>query len=147
MEADSKMVQRFIMALEDMIMQMQQIDNSCMDAYQDVSKREFALLVTLGRSGTMIMREVATYLRVPMSTATGIVDKLIAKNYLIRTYSPEDRRVIMVDLSKEGQAIFQSLQVRMLDFGKQMLEVFSEEQEKNTFVESMEKCASTLNCC
>ena len=142
-EENNKIINQFIMAFEDLVMCMQDIDNSCMDAYRDVSKREFALLVTLGRTGTMIMREVATFMRVPMSTATGVIDKLIDKGYVIRTHSPEDRRVILIDLSNEGQMIFHSLREKMHLFSQRILTGFTRE-EQDTFVDFMVKGAEKI---
>lgn len=143
MEEDQKIVHQFITALQDMMLGMQQIDSSCMEAYKDVSKREFTLLVTLGKTGAMIMREVASLLGIPMSTATGTIDKLIDKGYVVRKNSMEDRRLILIRLSDEGQAIYQMLQDRMSQFGKHILRAFSPEDQLN-FVTYLERAASTL---
>ena len=137
---DNNLVNEFISSMEDLMIGMQQVDVSCMEAYQDVSKREFALLVTMGKRESMIMREVADFLQIPVSTATGIIDKLIEKGYVIRDYSPIDRRIVIVKLSEEGKSIYLTMKDKLFTFGKCTLEFFSDE-EKITLTKLLNKAA------
>ncbi|MFY0600215.1 MAG: MarR family transcriptional regulator [Cyclobacteriaceae bacterium] len=132
------LVCRFIDGIQNMMLGMQQVDNSCMEAFGDIAKREFGLLIKLGQSEHMIMREVSDFLQIPMSTSTGIVDKLIEKKFVERSYSPEDRRIVIIQLSKEGRCIYEMLNEKLYVYGKALLETFATE-EKNQFVEYMER--------
>lgn len=143
MEKDKKIITQFITALEDLMLGMQQIDSYCLEAYDNVSKREFTLLVTLGKSGSLIMREVASLLGIPMSTATGAIDKLIEKGYVRRTYSEEDRRVILIVLSKRGREIYEMLRKRLFQFAQQILKTFPLVDQKY-FVQYLQKAVSAL---
>ncbi len=136
-------VESFVKAMEGLMLGMQEIDSSCMEAYTDVTKREFSLLVMMGRSGSMIMREIAGFLKVPLSTATGIIDKLIQKGYVVRDTSPDDRRIIIVQLSAEGRNIYNSLQEKMYCMCEQLLESFSRE-DRTQFVDYMNRAIQAL---
>ena len=49
------------------------------------------------------MTEIADHLNLPISTVTGIVDRLVNKNLLTRKRTEEDRRVVMVEFSESGR--------------------------------------------
>ena len=132
---------KFIIAFEALIMKMQQVDTNCWQAYGDVTKREFNLLVMLGKSEKMIMREVADFLGVPVSTATAIIDKLTEKGYLKRIHSPADRRIIVVVLSAEGKSIYLSLMSKMKTFARDVMGKL-DGPERTKFVELLEKAAA-----
>ncbi|MGI9542488.1 MAG: MarR family winged helix-turn-helix transcriptional regulator [Cyclobacteriaceae bacterium] len=137
-------ISEFISALQGLVLSMQNVDATCMEAYEDVTKREFTLLIMLGKSEQMIMREIADFLQIPMSTATGIIDRLIEKDYVIRDYSSGDRRIVLVQLSKEGKSIYQTLTRKLYSFGKVALSNFSQ-KEKETFIRLMKKASSEIS--
>ena len=135
-------IERFIDGIEGLMLGMQQVDSSCIVAFGQITKREFGLCVMLGKQQKMIMREVAEFLQVPMSTATGIVDKLIEKGLVKRDYSPEDRRIVMIGLSEEGTAIYKMLMEKLFDFGKAILENFNRE-DRERFIEYLERATTS----
>ena len=132
---------RFIEAFETLIFKMQQVDATCQQAYGDVSKLEFNLLIMLGKSEKMIMREVADFLGIPVSSATAIIDKLSEKGYLRRIHSSSDRRTIMVVLSQEGKSIYLSLTSKMKNFARGVMDKLGE-AEKKKLVQLLEKAAA-----
>lgn len=132
---------RFIEAFETLIFKMQQVDATCQQAYGDVSKREFNLLIMLGKSEKMIMREVADFLGIPVSSATAIIDKLSEKGYLRRIHSSSDRRIIVVVLSQEGKSIYLSLTSKMKNFARGVMDKLGE-AEKKKLVQLLEKAAA-----
>ena len=140
MKEGSQIVERFIGGMQNIMMGMQKVDNSCMEIFGQVSKRDFGLLIMLGSTESMMMREVAEYLQVPMSTATGIVDKLIENGFVKRFDSPQDRRIVMVQLSSLGNDLYTLLQAKLYQYGKQILESF-EDHEKEEFVNFMERAS------
>lgn len=135
---EKNQVDRFIYGLEGLMLGMQQVDSSCMEAFGQITKREFGLCIMLGKEQNMIMREVAEFLQVPMSTATGIVDKLIEKGVVKRDYSPEDRRIVIIGLSKEGAEIYNTLKESLFQYGAAVMEHFNHE-EKEQFISFMER--------
>jgi DNA-binding MarR family transcriptional regulator len=53
--------------------------------------------------GLVNMRELSEELQLPMSTLTGIVDKLVKKEFVRRARTDEDRRVVQVELTESGR--------------------------------------------
>ena len=130
--------------MEMILMKMQEVDNSCIEVSKDITKREFGLIVLLGKHNSLIMKEVADFMDVPMSTATGVVDKLVSKGYLMRFYSEQDRRIVRIGLSKYGEEVFNLLETMMDRFGRNILEDFSNE-EKEQLIHLLEKAAQNLD--
>lgn len=52
------------------------------------------------------MSELSNQLMVSNGNITGVVDRLVRDNYVIRQPSPDDRRVQLISLSKEGAEKF-----------------------------------------
>jgi DNA-binding MarR family transcriptional regulator len=53
--------------------------------------------------GTANMRVLADQLHLPMSTLTGITDKLVKKDFINRMRNDDDRRVVQVNLTELGK--------------------------------------------
>ena len=88
----------------------------------ECSPTELRALAALGRSGTLIMRDLAAILKVPLSTATHTVDKLVAKGLVERRRITEDRRVVQIGFSKRGQKINQYVVDARLAAARRMIE-------------------------
>jgi DNA-binding MarR family transcriptional regulator len=67
------------------------------------------------------MTDLAAALRMPLSTATRVVDKLVIKRLLRRTRGKEDRRVIQVVFSRRGQEINRFVAEARLRTAQEML--------------------------
>ncbi|HVR84171.1 MAG TPA: MarR family transcriptional regulator [Planctomycetota bacterium] len=59
-------------------------------------------------NGPRSMSELATMLRVRLSTMTGVIDQLERKGYVERIDHPEDRRSLHVRLTTEGRKLYQA---------------------------------------
>jgi len=142
-QEEKEQVDRFIQGLQGLMLGMQRVDSSCMEAFGPITKRDFGLCVMLGQQKRMIMREVAEFLQVPMSTATGIIDKLIEKGLVQRDFSPEDRRIVVVELSKKGCDIYDMLNDKLFQYGSVVLNEF-ESDEKEDFINLMVRAAESI---
>lgn len=60
----------------------------------------------LGRNGPLSLKDLAAKMHLDSSTVTGVVDRLVVKNLMLRTPDAEDRRRISLVLSEKGQEIF-----------------------------------------
>ena len=77
-------------------------------------KAEVKMVEILGAHGPMIMTAIAEQARLSLSTVTGVIDGLVAKKIVKRDRSEEDRRIVQVQLTVEGQKIYeQALEVRL----------------------------------
>ena len=87
----------------------------------ECSPTELRALAALGGNGTLRMRDLAAILKVPLSTATHTVDKLVAKGLVERKRITEDRRVVQIGFSKRGQRIHQYVVDARLAAARRML--------------------------
>jgi len=74
-----------------------------------LSKTELVALLFVDRRGEIIMSNLAEYLNVPMSTTTGIADRLVKGGYLQRRRSESDRRIVSLALTDTGRKTIGSL--------------------------------------
>jgi DNA-binding MarR family transcriptional regulator len=68
----------------------------------EVSERELALLRTLATEGPMITKALGARFKVPVSTMTGLVDRMEEKGLLRRITGRRDRRSIELELTPAG---------------------------------------------
>jgi DNA-binding MarR family transcriptional regulator len=70
-------------------------------------KAEMTMIDILGKRGPMIMTELSDAAQLCVSTATGLIDGLVSKSLVKRSRSEEDRRIVQVELTEEGQKIYE----------------------------------------
>jgi DNA-binding MarR family transcriptional regulator len=68
----------------------------------EVSERELALMHTLATDGPMITKALGARFKVPVSTMTGLVDRMEDKGLLRRVTGRRDRRSIELELTPAG---------------------------------------------
>jgi DNA-binding MarR family transcriptional regulator len=69
---------------------------------QGISMTQLHILHMLDRHGQMPMSRLAEVLDVSVSNATGLVDRMEERGLVARTRVPEDRRVVLVQVSPAG---------------------------------------------
>lgn len=110
--------------------------NCC--AIQDLHLHEIQVIVCLGQNGPSKMKDIGDNLSVSLSNLTVIVDKLEEKGLAERIRSTEDRRIVMVHLSKKGQSVFDGHHDMKLEMCKNMLEKLTA-QERASYLKLMHK--------
>jgi DNA-binding MarR family transcriptional regulator len=85
-----------------------------------------------------IMRELSNNFSLPLSTATGVVDKLVKKGIITRERSEKDRRIVLLQLTRKGAEIAQQVEERNLSVSKTLLESLSK-KEQEQFVSIFKK--------
>jgi DNA-binding MarR family transcriptional regulator len=68
----------------------------------ELAPQQIMALKSLGQRGPMPMSELAGTLRCDTSNVTGIVDRLEARDLVVRTSAPHDRRVKLLELTDRG---------------------------------------------
>ncbi len=71
----------------------------------NVSAGQINCLLALLENGTLPPSQIAKHVMVNSSTATGIIDRLEKKDLVKRRRISQDRRVIMVELTKSGKIL------------------------------------------
>lgn len=72
----------------------------------DLSMTEIHTIEAIGMYDEKTMSEVAQTLKITVSTLTTAINKLIKKEYVERKRIEEDRRVVLIKLTKKGKLAF-----------------------------------------
>lgn len=94
----------------------------------DCSKNEILVLWLLYRQKEANMSQIAEYIHVPLNTATGIIARMEKRGLVIRERSTEDKRIVTLQLAKQGMAQMQSVIHKFSYYGAQVYESFSQEE-------------------
>ncbi len=106
---------------------------------KDLSIRELHVLEavsSLRGSGKNTMAEIARYLHLSPASLTTAVNVLVKKGYVVRNYSPTDRRVIFVLLTDAGEEANR----KYLDFIRGMIAELGQDLDE----ESADKLISSI---
>ena len=105
--------------------------------FSDLSVREMHTIETIGRKQRM-MSEVAQDLGITVGTLTTAINRLIKKGYVDRKRIEEDRRVVLVELTKKGKVAHRVHERFHNEMVKSMMDGLLD-KERDILVESLEK--------
>jgi MarR family transcriptional regulator, 2-MHQ and catechol-resistance regulon repressor len=72
----------------------------------DLTPAQFDVIATLGNTKGMCMGDLGEKTLITKGTLTGVIDRLIQKQLVCRETPSENRRSVIVQLTAEGQAVF-----------------------------------------
>jgi MarR family transcriptional regulator, 2-MHQ and catechol-resistance regulon repressor len=72
----------------------------------DLTPAQFDVIATLGNTNGLCMGELGEKTLITKGTLTGVIDRLIKKQLVCRETLLENRRSVIVQLTPEGQAVF-----------------------------------------
>lgn len=96
----------------------------------DLSITEIHTLEAIGMYSEKSMSEVAQSLKITVGTLTTAINKLIKKEYVERKRIEEDRRVVLIKLTKKGKLAFRIHARFHEDMVNTSIEGLSKEEEK-----------------
>ncbi|MDZ5000465.1 MarR family transcriptional regulator [Clostridium perfringens] len=105
--------------------------------FSDLSVREMHTIEAIGRKQRM-MSEVAQDLGITVGTLTTAINRLIKKGYVDRKRIEEDRRVVLVELTKKGKVAHRLHERFHNEMVKSMMGGLLD-KERDVLVESLEK--------
>ena len=71
----------------------------------DLTMPQLKVVLLLFLNGPMRMSDLASALSMSLATATGVVDRLVERDIVLRESEPKDRRVVLCRLSEKGQEL------------------------------------------
>lgn len=77
-----------------------------------LSQTHFKALYVLRKEGPMMVSQLANALCLTPAAMTGITDQMLAEGYVEKERAEEDRRVVNITLTEQGEAIIQEVQVK-----------------------------------
>ena len=96
----------------------------------EVSDRELVLLRTLVADGPMITKELGGRFRVPVSTMTGLVDRMEQKGLVRRVPGRRDRRSIELEATPAGALALREHARGIAAIARGMLEALPERDQQ-----------------
>lgn len=75
-----------------------------------LTQTQFLVLVAIHSRGSCPMSGLANNMHVSLPTMSGIVERLVEKGYVQRVEDKEDRRKVVVELSKSGKEMISQFQ-------------------------------------
>ena len=78
------------------------------DAPMRFRRSEIAVIDALGAEGPIVMGQLARRVRLPLSTATRIVDRLVERKMVQRERLEDNRRVVQVRLAQVGLSFYRA---------------------------------------
>lgn len=111
---------------------------------QEFSFSQALVLLALLRQREPRMNELARALGLSKANATGLVDRLVKKGLVDRRHSEEDRRVVLVRLTKTGAGVARRLAAAQR---RGLAQMMRRVPEKNlaVFIETLEQMAMGLS--
>ena len=95
--------------LNDFIAELLSDSPILVETEDNLTMSQLRVLLLLRLNNKMKMTSIASCLKIHVSTATGLVDRMIAKKLIQREMNEDDRRVILCSLSEKGQKITDSI--------------------------------------
>jgi DNA-binding MarR family transcriptional regulator len=90
-----------------------------------LSPRDFSVLRYLLEAGSATVGQVQAYLHKSLSTTSALIAQMEAKDYVSRTRSREDNRVVIVTLTAKGHEIAENTPMRGLPLLRRRLRSLS----------------------
>ena len=103
----------------------------------DLSITEIHTIEAIGMYAEKSMSEVAQILKITVGTLTTAIKKLIKKEYVERKRIEEDRRVVLVKLTKKGKLAYRIHEKFHHDMVNTAIDGLSEEEE--VLISSLDK--------
>lgn len=103
------------------------------------------VIVEVGRKKHMSVNELAELLNLDKSTVSRVVDQLVKNDFLLRRAHTEDRRYIMLELTLQGEELFQQTEERMEAYYDGVLDCLPEIKRQQV-IESLELLGEALHC-
>lgn len=69
----------------------------------DITAPQLITLLAIAENGPLTLASISTKVHLSPSTLVGIVDRLEAKGYVVRERSIEDRRQVLISITKDGK--------------------------------------------
>ncbi|MDD5288250.1 MAG: MarR family transcriptional regulator [Dehalococcoidales bacterium] len=105
LEQDGKALVSHILQLSNDIFRVIKLSIPSEWLSSDMTVAQLRVLLLLHTEGSIRMSSIASFLDVAVSTATGILDNLVKKELVIRSAATEDRRLVICEISPQGQQI------------------------------------------
>ena len=96
----------------------------------EFSKSELFAMLLVDKQGEMMMSEIADNIGISMSTASGIIERLVKNGYVNRDRSETDRRIVVVRLTEQGKRLIAQLKCTVFEYIRSIDESLEDEERQ-----------------
>jgi DNA-binding MarR family transcriptional regulator len=111
---------------------------------RDLNLTQWIALGALARTGASSMTELALACAMDRTSLTRTIDNLVARDLVVRSTPPRDRRTVLVEASPAGQRLAAEILVEVKALEDQWLEVF-DEATQGRLVDDLERLLARLS--
>lgn len=104
---------------------------------------QFMVLRYIGKRGSVTSTEIAEWFCVGKSSVTSLMNRLVVRQYVMRTQDPTDRRILYLSLTEKGMEMKDKLDAKIKELIASFLIHFTQE-EAETFLTSLEKLSNLI---
>ncbi|OPJ59704.1 MarR family transcriptional regulator [Clostridium oryzae] len=104
------------------------LPNKWNETFFDYSKNELLSLLFIYRNKNVNMSDIAQYISAPLNTVTGVITRLEKKHMVERRRGNEDRRVVYIVLTNEGEQIINQAKKSIEYYVKEVYAALTEEE-------------------
>lgn len=97
-----------------------------------LSQTEYAVLEVLYEHGKQTVHQIAGKVFLANGSMTYVIDKLVEKGFVQRSDCREDRRVVHVEMAKEGQTLMDDLHPQYKKIVEDLFSDITEDEQKIT---------------
>jgi len=133
MQLEEPVVRPDVERLADLVMTMQRcfmIRLSEELARGQVSFPQFFLLGHISTQDSLSMSEIATKMNHSTAAATGLVDRLENLDYVQRAHAANDRRKVLVKITKKGTALVERIRQDIVNNLSQVMDLLPPDEQR-----------------
>lgn len=108
-----------------------------------ISANEMEIILYINDFGPQRMKAVGEKFKIKFSTLTSLVDKIERLNLVKRVNSKEDRRSILVTITKKGKKMLEEYNSQIRDLAEKMSEIATQEEALPYLVKTFERANDT----
>ncbi|MEL6625765.1 MAG: MarR family transcriptional regulator [Bacteroidota bacterium] len=134
-----------VLSLERQLLQMRdafrQHQNDIRKKYK-ISANEMEIILYINDFGPQRMKAIGERFKIKFSTLTSLVDKIEKYNLVKRVNSKEDRRSILVTITKKGKRMLDEYNDQVKVLAERMMGIAQERDNLPTLVQTLEEATS-----
>ena len=88
----------------------------------DLTYNQYKMLLTIYDKGNCTLNMLARELRIAMSSASGMVDRLVNQGFVYRTVDEDNRRQVMIYTTEKGEELIRELRRGIVENYRALLE-------------------------
>ncbi|MFN9853576.1 MAG: MarR family winged helix-turn-helix transcriptional regulator [Planctomycetota bacterium] len=116
--------------VRDILKQFHHLHDAAAGGRGNLGLQDMKVLECLGERGPQMMGALAEHLGLAVNSMTSVIDHMEQRALVFRTRSDKDRRVVNVDLTESGRAIYESLLQGRMQFHRALLSALTEDEQE-----------------